>query len=133
MAQDLLFGKKWTSNIEKSTFSTNWKPETETRLYEQLENGYKLTVSGTSNNKPYEWGYTAYYDEKSHPVYGREDVNSIEIYKVNDRITVGFFASSDGPGGPYGRFVSEDGKTLTVQTVGRHNGQVYFDVLHYEI
>jgi hypothetical protein len=92
-----------------------------------------LTVSGSHEGKAYEWGYTAYYDGKRHKVYGREDVNGIEIYKINDRITVGFFYDSHEPGGPYARFVSEDGKSLTVQTVGKHNGNVYFDVIQYEI
>lgn len=133
MDQDPLFEKKWTSNISKSKFSTTWKPNSETRLYEKLDNGYKLTVSGENNGKKYEWGYTAHYDDKKYPVHGREDVNGIKIYEINDKITVGFFFSDDSPGGPYARFVSEDGKRLTVQTVGRHDGQVYFDVIEYEL
>jgi hypothetical protein len=47
-------------------------------------------------------------------------------------MTLGFFALNEVPGGPYARKVQPDGKSLTVQTVGKHNGQVYFDVIEYE-
>jgi hypothetical protein len=40
-------------------------PATETRRYEQVGDGYKLTVSGTRDGKPYSWSYTAQYDGKS--------------------------------------------------------------------
>jgi hypothetical protein len=131
---DLLFSKTWKANVEKSLFSTNWTPDSETRLYEKLDNGYTLTVSGNHAGKLYKWGYTAFYDGKPHAVYGRKDVDNIVAYRVTDLITIGFFNKGEGPGGPYARFVSEDGKTLTVQTVGRHeNGEVYFDVIHYEL
>src|SRR5689334_15001456 len=125
---DPLFDVNWTLDNAKSRFSTDWSPETETRLYEETEDGYRLTVSGTHNGKPYKWGYTAKYDGKNHPVYGRSDVDAIEAYRVNDRITIGFFkkTGTDSPGGPYSRKISEDGKKLQVQTVGtRDDGTVY--------
>lgn len=131
---DLLFGKTWKANIKKSKFSTEWVPDSETRHYEGLENGYKLTVSGIHKGEKYEWGYTAFYDGKPHSVYGRKDVDNIVAYRVTDLITIGFFYHRETPGGPYSRFVAKDGKSLSVQTVGRHeNGQVYFDVINYEI
>jgi hypothetical protein len=129
---DKLFGVTWEVDPGISRFSADWKPDRETRSYEALDNGYKLTVSGSHLGRPYSWGYTAYYDGKKYPVSGRPDVDSIEIYRINDRITVGFFSKDNIPGGPYSRFVSEDGKTLEVQSVGhRADGSVFFDVLHY--
>lgn len=129
---DLLFGKSWTIDKEHSIFSGDWSPETETRLYEKVGEGYKLTVRGTHKGQPYEWAYTAQYDGQNHPVHGRPDVDSIEAYRVNDRITIGFFKKADEPGGPYARKVSPDGRELEVQTVGRRDdGTIYFDVLRY--
>ena len=133
MAKDALYDTKWTLNKGSSIFSTGWSPDTETRLYEEVPGGYKLTVSGSHKGKPYSWNYTAKYDGKDHPVHGRPDANAIEAYKVNDRITIGFFKKNAVPAGPYARKLSEDGKTLTVQTVGRRDdGSVYFDVVEYE-
>ncbi|MFJ2386251.1 hypothetical protein [Pseudomonas koreensis] len=130
---DQLFGKAWSINKNTSLFSTNWKPDSETRLYEAVPgDGYRLTVAGVHNGKAYRWGYTAFYDGKDHPVYGREDVDTIEAYRVNDKITIGFFKKDGIYGGPYARKLSEDGKSLTVQTVGKlPDGSAFFDVIDY--
>lgn len=135
MAQnDPLFGVNWDLNVGKSLFSTDWIPDTETRTYTpEGSNGYKLKVSGRHKGQSYEWGYTAYYDGEDHAVYGRDDVDAIEAYRVNDKITIGFFKKGLVPAGPYARIVSEDGKSLQVQTVGhRPDGTVYFDVIEYK-
>jgi len=130
---DKLFDKTWNVDKGISVFSTGWSPDTETRVYEKVGEGYKLTVKGTHNGRPYEWGYTAQYDGQDHPVYGRPDVDSIEAYRVDDNITIGFFKKAGEYGGPYARKVSADGKELTVQTVGkRDDGTVYFDVIRYK-
>jgi hypothetical protein len=131
---DGLFGVKWTLAKAKSHFSAEWSPDTETRLYEEVPGGYKLTVSGEHKGKPYSWGYTALYDGQDHKVWGRPDADAIEAYRINDRITIGFFKKGGIPAGPYSRFLSADGKTLQVQTVGRTpEGKVYFDVVEYEM
>ena len=127
-----LFGVDWTLNKGNSLFSTRWNPDTETRRYEETPAGYKLTVSGTHQGQPYAWSYDAQYDGRDHPVVGRPDVDAIEAYKVNDQITIGFFKKGGVYAGPYARKLSADGKTLTVQTVGRRDdGTVYFDVIEY--
>jgi hypothetical protein len=128
-----LFGVNWTLNKGASVFSTNWTPDSETRLYEETSTGYKLQVFGVHQGKPYSWGYDAKYDGQDHAVTGRPDVDAIEAYKVNDRITIGFFKKGAALAGPYARKLSADGKTLTVQTVGkRDDGTVYFDVIEYK-
>jgi hypothetical protein len=91
MATDPLFGKTWNMQPQASVFSAGFNPANETRLYEQRENGYKLTVSGTHNNQPYQWSYEAYYDGNPYPVVGRTDVDAITICKLNDSETGGFF------------------------------------------
>jgi hypothetical protein len=128
-----LFNIEWKLDREKSLFSALQDPPTETRFYEELKNGYKLTVRGGSGENAYEWGYTAFYDGQDHPVYGRDDVDAIEPYKVNDQITIGFFKKNGIYGGPYARKESLDGRELTVQTVGRSaDGSVFFDVREYK-
>ena len=131
---DGLFGVKWTMAKAKSRFSAEWSPGEETRLYEEVPGGYRLTVSGTHKGKPYSWGYTALYDGQDHKVWGRPDADAIEAYRINDRITIGFFKKNAMPGGPYARNISADGKSLQVQTVGHTaDGTVYFDVIEYEL
>jgi hypothetical protein len=131
---DALFGKRWNMVANSSLFSTSFKPQTEQRLYEVVPGGYKLTVSGSHEGKPYSWNYTALYDGKPHPVHGRDDVNSIVIHKIDDRTTVGFFLKDAAPGGPYARHLSLDGKTLVVEAAGRRtNGQPFYDVITYTL
>src|ERR1043165_9909556 len=109
---DALFGKTWKSDVNKSVFSTSFRPSSESRLYEERPNGYKLTVSGEHEGKQYKWHYEAYHDGKKHPVHGRDDVDAIEIYRVNDRITLGFFTKNDATVAAYQRVLSVDGKSL---------------------
>jgi hypothetical protein len=130
---DKLFNVNWTMNKGKSQFSAGWDPDTENRKYEEIPNGYKLTVSGTHNNHPYLWQYTAKYDGKDHRVTGRADVDSIQAFRVNNDITLGFFKKVGVFGGSYARIVSSDGRTLTVLAAGkREDGTVYFDVIEYK-
>jgi hypothetical protein len=131
---DQLFGKTWTMNPEASRFSSDFTPSQETRVYEADGDGYKLTVTGYRDGQEYSWHYAAQYDGKPHPVYGRDDVDSITIYKIDDRTTVGFFKKELAPGGPYVRFVSEDGQNLVVEAAGRHpDGRPFYDVIEYRL
>lgn len=131
---DLLFGKAWKMSPDRSTFSTSFAPTEETRTYDEVDNGYKLTVTGVHDGKEYSWNYTAKYDGEPHPVYGRDDVDSITIHRISDRVTVGFFKQGLVPGGPYARFVSEDGQALTVEAAGRHpDGTPFYDVIEYQL
>lgn len=131
---DPLFSNTWRMQPEASSFSSTFSPETETRLYEALENGYKLSVSRVSAGTDYSWTYTAFYDGARHPVSGREDVDSIEIHRIDQHTTVGFFYQGLSPGGPYRRTVSEDGMNLLVETAGRNSdGSPFYDVINYAI
>ena len=129
---DALFGKNWKLDPGRTIFSTAFTPAQETRLYEDLPNGYKLTVNGVHNGTPYQWGYTAFYDGQPHPVYGRADLDSITAYRIDDKITIGFFSQKGVDGGAYARKLSDDGKTLSIQAAGRDaSGKPYYDVITY--
>jgi hypothetical protein len=131
---DPLFGKTWKMNAGSSLFSTDFRPAQETRLYEERPNGYKLTVSGTQNGKPYSWWYEAYHDGRSYPVHGRDDVDAITIFKLSDTHTCGFFTQRETEGGAYARKLDIAKNTLTVQAGGRHaDGSPYFDVTSYTL
>jgi len=128
---DALFGKTWNMNGAASIFSAAVKPNTETRKYEEIPNGYKLTVSGTRNGQRYSWGYTALYDGKPHAVTGRDDVDAITAYRCDDQVTVGFFTNKGVDGGAYGR-ATLDGRNLKVIAAGKDaSGSPYFDVIQY--
>lgn len=129
---DPVFGQNWDMNTAASVF-TAWRPDSETRLYEQVGQGYKLTVTGTRNGQPYKWGYTATTDGKPCPVHGRPDVDMIVKHVVNNLITVGSFTKDGKIVAEYRRATSQDGKELTVVVSGRApEGGAYFDVLRYE-
>jgi hypothetical protein len=132
---DPLFGQDWKLDRGKSSLSVaSFNPHTETQRYEEVPGGYRLTVTGSTAGQTYSWNYTALNDGKPHPVHGRNDVDSITTYRINDKITVGFFTKDGVAGGPYARFVSDDGRTLTVWAGGKNaNGEPYFDVLHYDL
>jgi hypothetical protein len=124
-----LFGTQWKLTPHNSTFSANFNPSNEARQYDQLENGYKLTVSGTQKGSPYKWSYTAYYDNKPHAVEGRDDVDAITIYKYGDNITGGWFTKNGETVAAYARILA--GNTLTVIASGRREGSPYFDTIRY--
>lgn len=133
MAKDPLFDVDWTLDKGKSNFTAAFNPDSETRKYEEAPGGYKLTVTGVHNGKPYTWGYTALYDGKDHPIHGRADADAIEAYRLNDRHTIGFFKKTGSVGPFYQRKLSADGKTLEVLMAGRNpDGSAYYDVITYE-
>lgn len=131
---DPLFDRQWQMDPAVSTFTLGYQPSSESRLYEAIHSGYKLTVSGSWDGQDYEWGYTALYDGEAHPVHGRDDVDSIRIFKLDDRRTIGLFEKALSPGGPYARTVSEDGSQLVVEAAGRRvDGSPFYDVITYRL
>jgi hypothetical protein len=130
---DPVFGKNWKINTQKSTVTTSSPVTDETRRYEEFAPGYRLTVSGSRDGQPYEWGYTVGEDGIRCPVHGRSDVDTIEKHRINDFITVGSFTKNGRVVASYRREVEPDGTALTVVASGRSdNGAPYFDVLRYE-
>ena len=130
-----LFNVKWMLVPKKSKFTTStWNPETETRSYKAVQGGYALGVEGTKDGKPYSWGYTAIYDGKDHPVTGRKDIDAIEAYKVDSRVTIGFFKKRGKEIAFYKRALSLDGKSLSVVASGINaDGSIYFDTIEYKV
>jgi hypothetical protein len=133
MAKDPLFDVEWNLDNNQSSYSAELSPDSETRNYEEIPGGYKLTVTGTQSGESYTWGYTALYDGKDHPIHGRSDSDAIEAYRLSDRVTIGFF-KKDGEIGPlYRRNVSADGTTLEVLMAGRNaDNSAYYDVIIYQ-
>jgi hypothetical protein len=127
-----LFGKNWNINKGASLFSVGPPPDTETRRYDEIPNGYTLKVTGVRGGQPYSWGYTALYDGQPHPVTGRDDIDAITAYKVDDQVTLGFFTKVGVDGGAYARKLTVDGSGLKVIAAGKQpDGSAYFDVVQY--
>jgi hypothetical protein len=126
-----LFGAQWRSTNSKSIFTSNFRPSQESRRYDELDNGYTLTVQGEQAGQQYTWTYTAYYDGRAHPVAGRDDVDSIIISKDNDDVTSGWFLKDGVVVAGYQR--GGGGSPELVVTAGgrRLDGSTYFDTIHY--
>ena len=130
---DPVFGRAWRINREESVFAGSPAPAVETRIYEKVGEGYKLTVCGSRDGEAYEWGYTVGEDGVSCPVHGRSDVDAIEKHRVTDFITIGSFTKRGEIVASYRREVSPDGQDLTVVAAGSlEGGATYFDVLRYD-
>ena len=100
--------------------------------YEEIPNGYKLTVQGTRNGVAYTWGYTALYDGRPHPVTGRDDFDAITAYKVDQYITLGNFTKAGIDVAGYQRGGNAAGTALKVIASGKRlDGSTYFDVMQY--
>ena len=129
---DPVFGKAWTIDAEKSILSAE-PPTSETRVYEEVGSGYKLSVAGARDGQSYSWGYTVGTDGTRSPVHGRSDVDCIEKHRVNDFITIGSFTKNGQIVASYRREVSPDGTALTVIASGcLQDGETYFDVIRYK-
>lgn len=130
-----LFNKNWRAKVEKSVFVATTTPSSEKRLYEKVEDGYKLTVNGINpDGTEYEWGYTALRDGETFPIYGREDADSIIAHKVTEEITIGDFLKDGQIVAIYKRKLSEDGKSLTVIFSGiDKENKPYFNVIEYSV
>ncbi|MER8394127.1 hypothetical protein NKH10_19755 [Mesorhizobium sp. M1340] len=125
-----LFGTEWKLESRKSIFTSGFSPNTETRKYDELENGYTLAVRGTEGGKPYQWKYTAFYDGKPHKVEGRDDVDSITIFKDGSNETGGWFTKDGVTVAGYRRAV--EASALVVTAGGRRpDGTAYFDTIRY--
>lgn len=130
---DPVFGKAWTIDTAQSVLSGS-TPTAETRLYEEVGSGYKLSVAGARDGQNYSWGYTVGTDGTRSPVHGRSDVDCIEKHRVNDFITIGSFTKNGQIVASYRREVSPDGAALTVIASGcLHEGATYFDVIRYKL
>lgn len=128
---DPVFGKTWIIDLEHSSLSGG-VPSSETRLYEETRDGYRLSVKGARDGHTYDWGYTVGVDGTPWPVHGRSDVDCIEKHRVNDFITIGSFTKEGRIVASYRREVSRDGAALTVVAAGcTENGATYFDVIAY--
>lgn len=129
---DALFGKNWVMDPGSSMMMTATAPDSETRRYDEIPNGYSLKVDGSRGGVPYTWGYTALYDGKDHSVHGRTDADAIEAYRLSDRMTIGFFKKKGDVGVLYQRKVRQDG-ALEVLMAGKHDdGTAYWDVIVYK-
>jgi hypothetical protein len=129
MAKDPVVGT-WTLDVAKSKFSPGPAPKSATRTYAESADGITLdgkTVGADGKEASMHVAYKA--DGKSYPVSGNPDADTVTPKSVN-ATTWDFTLTKDGKVvGTVHRVVSADGKTLTVNNKGTHNGVPYDDTL----
>ena len=76
-------------------------------------------------------GLYALYDGNDHPVQGRTDVDAIEAYLVNDRITIGFFKKDGVEVAAYKRNALSEKHLQVVASGLDESGTAYFDIVEY--
>ena len=124
----------WAMDSGQSKFSAATVPQSITRTYEPEGNGYKLTFEQvTAEGVQDAWEYTADYDGKDYPVSGTDEVDTIALSKVGERMTLGIFKKDGQEVALYNRGMSADGKAMTIITAGVNaKGDAYYDVTVYQ-
>jgi hypothetical protein len=129
MANDPVVGT-WTLDVAKSKFSPGPAPKSATRVYAESADGLTLdgkTVAADGKEASMHVAYKA--DGKTYPVTGNPDADSVTPKSIDAR-TWNFTLTKNGKVvGTVHRTVSADGKTLTVNNKGTHNGVPYDDTL----
>jgi hypothetical protein len=129
MAKDPVVGT-WTLDVAKSKFSPGPALKSATRVYTESVDGLALdskTVGADGKEAAMHVAYKA--DGKTYPVTGNPYADSVTPKSVDAR-TWNFTLMKDGKVvGTVHRVVSADGKTLTVNNKGTHNGAPYNDTL----
>lgn len=124
----------WVHDPDQSRFSSETPPQSITRKYEPSGSGYKLSFEQLSAQGVADtWEYTATYDGEDYPVTGTDEVDTIALYQVDERKTLGVFKKNGKEVGLYDRSVDRTGQTMTIITAGVNSkNEAYFDVTVYQ-
>jgi hypothetical protein len=126
----------WKLNLMKSKYDPGPAPKSQTRTYERVRNGVKVTVEGVDGfNNPIKYGYTANYDGKDYPITGIGVPGGADVV-VFTRVDIAFTVEETlKQAGKViitaRRVVSQNGKVLTFNTKGTP-GQPFSNVTVYE-
>ncbi len=120
----------WKLDVAKSTFSPGPAPKSATRTYTESADGVVLdgmTVGANGKEASMHVAYKA--DGKSYPVTGNPNADGVTAKSVNARTWDFTLTKAGKVVGTAHRVVSADGKTLTVNNKGTHDGAAYDDTL----
>jgi len=126
----------WKINLMKSKYDPGPPPKSQTRTYEAVRNGVKVTVEGVDGfNNPIKYGYTANYDGKDYPMTGTGVPGGADVVAFR-RVDIAFTVEETlKQAGKViitaRRVVSQNGKILTFNTKGTP-GQPFNNVTVYD-
>ena len=109
----------WKLNIAKSKFDPGPPPRSQTRTYEALPGGMKVTLrTVTAGGDSTVIELPQNLDGKDYPVMGPGPADAIVMTKIDDQTAGAILKHGDTTVGESRRIVSADGKTLTVTYKG---------------
>jgi hypothetical protein len=116
----------WKLNLEKSNYIPGPAPKSQTRIYEALPEGIRVTIKtimpdGQSTTVQ----HPVNYDGKEHVITGSGQTDAIALKKVDDYTSEAILKHANKVLGTNRRVVSKDGRTMTITFQGTDSrGQV---------
>jgi hypothetical protein len=109
----------WKLDVAKSKYSPGPAPKSGTVTFSAAGQGVKAAIEmvGPDGSKT-QWGYTANFDGKPHPVTGNADGDMVVLKRVNANTVETAYTLKGKPTTVNTGVVSADGKTYTVTTKG---------------
>lgn len=117
----------WKLNVEKSRFSNNHPPQSETRTVEAVGSGLKVSWKGVAaDGSPIEFTMTTQLDDKPVPMTGQgmpRGAASTAVRRIDANTEIATVFSKDGKKlWTTKSVVSKDGKTTIQTRVGKDAG-----------
>jgi hypothetical protein len=110
----------WKLNLAKSKFSPGPAPKSMTVTYSTVgTDGMKIVVDVTpAEGGAQQWGMTAHYDGKEHPITGNPAADMVSVRRIDDLTGESTFKKDGKVAATNMRVLSADGKTLTITSSG---------------
>lgn len=117
-ASDPVLGK-WKLNLEKSTYLPGPAPKNQTRAYEAIADGIKVTIRTVGEDgKTIVVEHPVNYDGKEQPVTGSVQSDAIQLQKIDDCTSESVMKHAGKVIGRNRRVVAEDGRSMTITYEG---------------
>ena len=109
----------WELNLSKSKYNPGPAPQSQTRIYEALATGMKVTIKTVdAAGKSSVVEHPANYDGKDYPITGSTQADVISLKQIDAYTSEAILKHADRVLATSRRAVSTDGKSLTVTYQG---------------
>ena len=109
----------WELNLSKSKYNPGPAPKSQTRIYEALAAGMKVTINTVdAAGKSTVVEHPANYDGKDYPITGSTQADVISLKQIDAYTSEAVLKHADRVLATSRRVVSTDGKSLTVTYQG---------------
>lgn len=113
----------WELNVTKSKYNPGPAPKSQTRIYEALPQGMKVTIKTVNaDGKSTVVEHPANYDGKDYPITGSAQADVIALKQIDANTSEAILKHADHVVATARRVVSADGKTLTSTYQGTDSG-----------